>query len=403
MQYFKFQDGFRLARVWLLCIWVAGCTQHSKVSSDASDPFKNCGDAALSAADSLRIGEEINAAHKSAEIEKIFDKKRLAGFNGNVLIAQKGVILYEKSFGYARIKQKDSLSAASSFQLASLSKPFTALAILKLMEAGKLSLEDSVQKFFPEFPYLGIRIKTLLSHRSGLPNYAYVLTDSVRHRNPYPGNMDIIRWLSVVKPKPYHSPDRHFNYSNTNYCLLASIVEKVSGQSFGLFLRDHIFLPLQMENSYVLNTVSERQQTLRTHGHQYGRELPKDNYDDVLGDKGMYSTTVDLYKFYRGLMDGCIISRETMKAAFTPRSFERDGKKNYGYGFRMHLNEDKNPYYIYHGGWWKGYNTMMWLCPEEDFVIIVLGNAYNRSVYQIKEIIDILHGTEQPDDIEKDI
>ncbi len=388
----------------LCCLLVAGCTQHSKVTSDSDNATEDCpGSFRLSAPDSAAVMKEINGTQKIREIEEIFNKKRQAGFNGNVLIAQKGVVLYEKSFGYSKLKQKDTLTAASAFQLASLSKPFTALAILRLQEEGKLSLEDSVERFFPGFPYPGIRVRSLLSHRSGLPNYAYVFTDSVRKVNHYPHNPDIIRWFSRVKPKPYHLPDRHFNYSNTNYCLLASIVEKASGQSFGAYLQDHIFTPLKMENSYLLSTMTRAQQPFKTAGHQHGREIPKDNYDDVVGDKGIYATTGDLYRLYRGLMNGCIISRATMDEAFMPRSFEREGKKNYGYGFRMHLGDDRKAAYIYHGGWWKGYNTMMWMSPDDDFVIIILGNSYNRTVYQIKEIVDVLQGKVQPDDIEQDL
>lgn len=381
---------------------IAGCTQHSKVTDHS--PVVDCGkDRVWSDDKLLQLRKEIHADKKAQEIDAIFTGKRRAGFNGNVLIVQKGITIYQKSFGYSRLKNKDTLNDQSGFQLASLSKPFTALAILQLQEAGKLSLEDSVQKFFPSFPYPGIQIKSLLSHRSGLPNYAYVFTDSVRRVKPFPNNDDIIRWFSIVKPDPYNRPNRNFSYSNTNYCLLASIVEKVSGQPLATFLEEHIFLPLGMKDSYLRATMTESQEAAKTVGHQYGREVPKDSYDDIVGDKGLYSTTGDLYRFYKGLMQGCIINKETMQEAFTPRSFERDGKKNYGYGFRMHLDEHKHPTYLYHGGWWKGYNTIMWMSPEEDFVIIVLGNSYNRTVYQIKEILDVLHGKEQPDDIEKDI
>ncbi|MCU0338803.1 MAG: beta-lactamase family protein, partial [Spirosomaceae bacterium] len=160
-------------------------------------------------------------------------------------------MLYRNSFGYAQIEKKDTLLAASKFQLASLSKTFTAVAILKLYEWGKLSLEDTIQKFIPQFPYHGIQVKSLLSHRSGLPNYAYVLTDSVRKQNPYPTNADIVRWYCAVRPKLYNTPNRYFSYSNTNYALLATIVEKVSGLSFEDFLRKNIFQPLGMKDTWL--------------------------------------------------------------------------------------------------------------------------------------------------------
>jgi CubicO group peptidase (beta-lactamase class C family) len=356
-------------------------------------------DASLSPEKIAQIKKRIKADEKSAKLDSLFQRKfKLERFNGNVLIAQQGVVLYRNSNGYAQVEKKDTLRADSKFQLASLSKTFTAVAILKLYEAGKLSLDDSIQKFIPQFPYSGIQIKTLLSHRSGLPNYAYVLTDSVRKRNPYPTNDDIVRWYCAVKPKLYNIPNRYFSYSNTNYALLATIVEKVSGQKFEDFLKQAIFKPLGMKNTWLVTTQNDSLNQLRTAGYQYNRRLAKDNFDDVVGDKGVYSTTDDIFRWYAGLNGGCVLKPETMKEAFTPRSFEKHGIKNYGYGFRMHVDEaTRQAKYVYHTGWWKGYNTLMWFSPKDKFVIILLSNRYNRSIYQIKPILEILEGKGQVD------
>jgi len=351
-------------------------------------------DATLTSEQISKIRTRIKADQKTASLDSIFRRKyKLERFNGNVLIAQQGVVLYRNSFGYAQIEHKDTMRSESKFQLASLSKTFTAVAILKLYEEGKLKLEDSIQKFIPQFPYSGIQIKSLLSHRSGLPNYAYVLTDSVRKRNPYPCNDDIVRWYCAVKPKLYNTPNRNFSYSNTNYALLATIVERVSGQKFEDYLRQSIFKPLGMKDTYLITSRNDSLNLYRTTGYQYNRRLPKDNFDDVVGDKGVYSTMDDVLRWYSGLSGGCVLRPETMKEAFTPRSFERHGIKNYGYGFRMHVNEaTREPKYVYHTGWWKGYNTLMWFSPKNKFVIIILSNRYNRSIYQIKPILEVLEG-----------
>ena len=351
-------------------------------------------DATLTPEQISKIRMRIKADQKTASLDSIFRRKyKLERFNGNVLIAQQGVVLYRNSFGYAQIEQKDTMRSESKFQLASLSKTFTAVAILKLYEEGKLKLEDSIQKFIPQFPYSGIQIKSLLAHRSGLPNYAYVLTDSVRKRNPYPCNDDIVRWYCAVKPKLYNTPNRNFSYSNTNYALLATIVEKVSGQKFEDYLRQYIFKPLGMKDTYLITSRNDSLNLYRTTGYQYNRRLPKDNFDDVVGDKGVYSTMDDVLRWYSGLSGGCVLRPETMKEAFTPRSFERHGIKNYGYGFRMHVNEaTREPKYVYHTGWWNGYNTLMCFSPKNKFVIIILSNRYNRSIYQIKPILEVLEG-----------
>ena len=348
---------------------------------------------------------DAETAEKIAKIQDIFRRKRNAGFNGNVLIVQKGKILYQNSFGFAHMRAKDTLTADSRFQLASLSKPFTAVAVLKLIQEGRVALDDSVQRFFPDFPYHGVKVDMLLSHRSGLPNYIYSFNDSVRHGRKYPDNLNIMDWYAKVvpTPTPYNRPGRSFNYCNTNYCVLAAIVEKVTGDSFGKYLNSQIFTPLGMQNTYLVTDTTIAATKNRTDGHQYGRRLEKDYYDDVVGDKGLYSTTLDIYRFYNGLTKGLILEKKMLDEAFKPRSFERDGIRNYGYGFRMHIKEDHTPRFIYHGGWWKGYNTMLWVCPEDDAVIIVLGNTYNRSTYDLRELLEVVHGSVKIDDIEKDI
>ncbi|TDE12314.1 serine hydrolase domain-containing protein [Dyadobacter psychrotolerans] len=344
-------------------------------------------------------------ARKIEKIQDIFRRKKNAGFNGNVLIVQKGEVLYQNSFGFAHLKEKDSLTVHSRFQLASLSKPFTAIAILKLIQEGRVSLDDSVQRFFPEFPYHGVKVDMLLSHRSGLPNYIYSFPDSIRHGKKYPSNLDVIEWYGKVipTPTPYNRPGRSFNYCNTNYCVLAGIVEKVTGEPFGQFLNQQIFAPLGMTETFLVTDTSSAAVENRTVGHQFGRRLEKDYYDGVVGDKGLYSTTTDIYRFYNGLTKGLLLDKKLLDEAFKPRSFERAGIRNYGYGFRMHIKEDNTARFLYHGGWWKGYNTMLWVCPEDEAVIIVLGNSYNRSTYDLRELLQVIHGDEKIAEIEKDI
>lgn len=364
--------------------------------------MSNCAqDQVLSKAEEQTIRQQIGADSKARQIDGIIRQKIRSGFNGNVLVAQNGVILYKKSYGLAHFEksERDSLNENSKFQLASLSKTFTAVATLKLIEAGKLSLKDTVQKFFPDFPYPGISIENLLSHRSGLPNYAYAFDDSMhvnfyRYEKPYPDNATIMHWFATVPKTPprYNVPNRTFSYSNTNYMVLASIIEKASGMPFEHFVRKNIFEPLGMKNTWIATTRNDSINQYRTAGYQGNRRIPKDYYDDVVGDKGVYSTIGDLFKWYRALKGDCLIKKSLLSEAFLPRSFERKGTKNYGYGFRMYVDSQNQPEYIYHTGWWKGYNTIFWFSPKDDFVIILLGNRLNKTVYQVKELLEVLHG-----------
>ena len=213
----QFLSGVVVSIVLTLSV---SCGQSSTKVATAA--LRTCADEqTLTAAEQQAIWQSIGADDKARQIEEIFRQKVRAGFNGNVLVAQKGVVLYQKSFGLERFErnQRDSLVPESKFQLASLSKTFTAVATLKLIETGKLSLDDSIQQFYPRFPYHGITIRELLSHRSGLPNYAYAFDDSMkvnfyRREKPYPTNAVIMHWFATVTPTPkkYNVPGRGFSY-----------------------------------------------------------------------------------------------------------------------------------------------------------------------------------------------
>ncbi len=398
----RIKNFWRWFSVLVLGIIGISCGQGQETLNQSACALRTCADEQiLTTAQQAIIRQQINANEKTRQIDEIFRQKVRGGLNGNVLVAQKGMILYKKCFGLGHFErsQRDTLVDDSKFQLASLSKTFTAVGTLKLIEAEKLSFEDSIQKFYPDFPYHGISIRELLSHRSGLPNYQYAFDDSMKvnfykKEKPYPSNATIMHWFATVKPTPhaYNIPGRGFSYSNTNYMVLASIIEKITGLSYEAFIKKTIFEPLGMRQTFVATTKNDSINYHRTAGYQWNRRIPKDYYDDVVGDKGIYSTTGDLFRWYRALNGDCLLPKKMLAEAFLPRSFERKGAKNYGYGFRMMLNEANQPEYIYHSGWWKGYNTMFWFSPKDEYVIIILGNRYNTTVYQVKELISVLHG-----------
>ncbi|GAA4464598.1 serine hydrolase domain-containing protein [Nibrella saemangeumensis] len=395
--------------VWItfisLTIVCSSCESNNdqKQLNRSATAMRNCAkELELSAQEEARIREEIKADQKAQRIKEIARAKFRAGLNGSILVAQKGVILYKGWNGLGHIEKhlRDTIVEDSKFQLASLSKTFTAVATLKLVEAGKLSFEDTIQKFYPDFPYHNITIHDLLSHRSGLPNYAYAFDDSMKinfykRDKPYPTNATIMHWFATVKPTPkrYNIPGRTFSYSNTNYMVLASIIEKVANQPFETFVQKNIFEPLGMNNSYLATSKSESFTVNKTAGYQGNRRIPKDYYDDVLGDKGVYSTVGDLFKWYMALNGDCLLRKKTLAEAFIPRSFEKKSIKNYGYGFRMRLDANEQPEYIYHTGWWKGYNAMFWFSPRHEYVVIMLSNRLNRLVFDVQGIANVLEST----------
>ena len=344
-----------------------------------------------------RIRKDIKADIKAALLEEVMKKKQAQGFNGAVLVAQKGIVIYENAYGYANFKDTVRNTLQSKFQLASLSKTFTAVAVMKLSEQGKLALDNTVKDYYPEFPYDGVTIRSLLCHRSGLPYYQYTFDKVVRGEKIYPTNQEMMKWFATTKPTPpkFNLPDHFFSYNNTNFAVLAALVEKVTGKDFGKYMREDIFLPLGMKDSFIATSKNDSLNINRTYGYQFGQRLAKDYYDDITGDKGVFSTAGDLLKWYTALKENRVITKESLKEMILPRSFEYPGLRNYGYGFRLWVNAKQQTDYVYHTGWWKGYNTIMFFDLREDFVIILLSNRYNRSVYNIKEIVDIMNEGKQ--------
>jgi len=356
----------------------------------------------LTPKEEAHIRKKIHATEKTYALDSLFKRKaKNQGFNGAVLIAQRGVILYQNVFGYADFNKKDSLSIHSAFQLASVSKTFTGAAVLLLAQDKKLKLQDSIQKYIPSFPYHGITIENLLSHRSGLPNYLYSFENKRRLNGAPPTNDTILKWFSEADslPKPYNQPGKSFNYNNTNFILLASIIERVSDMSYEKFIRTRIFEPLGMTHSYIDNIAPDSILFFRTTGHQGNRRREREFFDGVYGDKGIYASAGDMERWYFSLHSGCLLNKHWLKEAFTPRSFEHKSRHNYGLGFRLMTDPKKmeKVHYVYHGGWWAGYSTMFWMDMEADIVIIVLGNRKNNSVYDIKSVLSILEGSKDPD------
>ncbi len=349
----------------------------------------------LSPAEELKIRKEIHASVKSLALDTLFrHKAKSLGFNGAVLVVQRGIILYQNVFGYADIRKKDSLSINSAFQLASISKTFTGTAILLLAQDNKLKLSDSIQQYIPAFPYHGITIENLLSHRSGLPNYLYCFENKRKANGPSPTNDSILKWFSEADslPAAYNRPGKSFNYNNSNFIILASIVAKVSAMSYPDFIRTRIFEPLGMAHSFIDTIAPDSILRFRTIGHQGNRCREREFFDGVYGDKGVYSSVGDMERWYFALHSGCLLSKHYLKEAFTPRSFEHKSRHNYGLGFRLmtETSDMKKVHYVYHGGWWAGYSTMLWMDMDADIAIIILGNRKNACVYDIKSVLSIV-------------
>jgi CubicO group peptidase (beta-lactamase class C family) len=334
-----------------------------------------------------KIENAIDSA-KYLQIDKIlteaFNKGR---FNGHVIYAENGKILYNSFFGYEHLRTKKPLTDTSVFQLASTSKPMTAVAILKLHQDRKLDIDKPVVHYLTDFPFQTITVKHLLQHRSGLPNYMHLADNNNWNWRTIMTNADIIPLLIRTKARLQFNPDSRFQYNNTNYALLANIVEKVSGKTFPNYMNDHIFKPLGMHRTYVFQ-YDLRHTYNAVSGFDFNRkrgffERHADYLDGVMGDKGIFSTANDLFLFDQALHTNKIISQKTLDLAFTPaKPFDEKHNRDYGLGFRLKLDEN-NQTVAYHHGWWRGFRTyyvhdfhnnrtLIWLNNRSDVRIAAL-------------------------------
>lgn len=265
------------------------------------------------------------------------------------------------------------------------------MAIMMLKEQGVLTYEDSVQQYFPWFPYKGITIRHLLTHRSGLPDYTYFSEKHWPNRNLPISNQQVLQLLTEHQPQVYYQPDKRFFYSNTGYLLLAAIVEEASGIPFDSFLQKRIFEPLEMTRTYTYNPELTAQTGLVATGYLSGRRKRTPDYlDSVLGDKGVYSTVEDLYKWDQALYTQKLVKRATLKEAFAVTNAVDKKTEDYGFGWRIRQVESGDTV-AYHGGLWHGYNTYFLRNPKDHSTIIVLSNLTNGSLNYMKDVRNFLY------------
>jgi len=325
--------------------------------------------------------------------EIVTNLHRKSGFNGNVLVAKNGKIIYERAIGWADHLHRDSLKINSVFELASVSKPFTSTAIMMLVEDGKLKLNQNVKEFYPDFPCDSITVEHLLTHKSGMMNYVYFVDDlwKAQKKDERPGitNQDVMKLIAEHKPNPYSKPNRRFHYNNSNFMVLAAIIEKVSGQKYSQFMAENIFKQLGMKNTAVYSKAEFDKIPVDVVGHdrKWRRSVAQNFLDGPVGDKGIYSTIHDLYLFDRAMRKAKLLKPETMDSVYAPHNVMQRGHFNYGYGWRTFEN-GKNKV-VYHTGWWHGFRNIYLRQVNKDITIILLTNLTNGSLLKLDELYKV--------------
>ncbi len=321
-------------------------------------------------------------AKRIKQADKVFTDLSNNGLNGVVLYAEQGQVIYEKAFGWRDLtkRQKDSLRIDDAFQLSSDSKMFTAEAIMLLKAEGKLDYDTDIKKYIPEFPYEGVTVRMLLTHRSGLPRYDSMADEFWPDRKKPFSNEALIKMLIDNKPEPYGPPDGSYFYNNINYALLATVVERVSKQHFEDFMRERIFEPVGMSSSYIYSMRNESEVSMyvptEVQGHDMYRSGPVKTQNDylngVMGDKIMYSTVEDIWKYNQALDAHLLLPDSLQAEAFVPGSPDWKNGENYGFGWRL---SQEYPDIYFHFGWWKGYRSAIIRDVRRHRFLVILCNT----------------------------
>jgi len=336
-----------------------------------------------------------NVFSQQEKIDSLFATQK--DFSGVVLIAENGKPVYHKAFGYREFEPQIPLQTADIFELASVSKQFTAMIIMMLKEKGLLNYDDSVRKYL-EIPYKGITIRNLLTHTSGLPDYQEIM-DTYWDKSKVAGNPDCIEYLNRYAPPKRFEPGEKYEYSNTGYMLLASIAEKASGKDFIDLCRKWIFRKLKMKSTDI-RTLEEKKATKNfAIGHIYVEErskwvradsFPSSNYTIWLGNrKGpgrISSTAADLLKWDQALYTEKLIRQSTLQEAFTPMKLNDGSLSNYGFGWSLRADSILGKI-VWHNGDNPGYKTQIIRYIDKRKTIIALNNnAYSNFNPLIKQL-----------------
>lgn len=355
-------------------------------------------------------------AQRLKEIDSVFtvlNKQR--GFSGNILIAEKGKVIYERSFGFSNYDKRTPLASNHMFNIASVSKTITAVAVMQLIEQGLVSLEDDITTYLEHLPYKGIQIQHLLTHTSGLPK---VQIQPFRKEISGKGytNEELLEVYSQIAPELYFSPGSNYNYANTNYIFLALIIEKVSGMPFDQFLQQHIFEPSGMLQTFLF----ERNvpQHLKKNVASYYRKpkwLSKQfhlvdtlaaniedsaTFDKVYGASSIHTTTRDLFKFHTALQNGVLLSKDMLRIMYTPnrlsskKEYTVNGKSNYpavlGEGWRV-ANDSSAGKIVFHSGGFQGGRSFLIRNLNKDQCVILLTNNVETNRYTFSAPMRILN------------
>lgn len=325
-------------------------------------------------------------ADKQERLDRLVAEYHAKGeFNGAILISEGDNIICDTVVGYKDLHFKALLTPETPFYIASVSKAFTALAVMQLKEQGKLGYDNAISAHLAGLPTFAenITIRQLLTHTSGLPDYE-------KHMPAIPGrtNRDVLDWLAGCTHSDF-KPGERFEYNNTGYVLLALIIENVSGLTYSGYLHENIFAPAGMSHTFVCGDPAP---ACNDRAIGYGKEGQPDDYNSlVTGAGGIFSTTKDLLSWLRELDNGLFVSQEELQAAYSPATLNDGTRSGYGFGWYI-TGSGENIIVLSHAGRMNGFRSLVWRDTQKKISIIILSNRGNALPLEklVDDILNIL-------------
>lgn len=294
-------------------------------------------------------------------VESYYDKGE---FNGSVLAVNHGKTVCDTALGLSNMEENIKMEKTTPIYIASLSKPFTAVSVMLLQQKGLLNYDDKASKYIELPAYAqNVSIRQLLNHTSGIKDY-----ESIIFSKKGLNNQDVLDWLNGLNKLEFPSGSR-FEYSNSGFIILSLIIEKVSKQSYGTFLSEHIFVPLGMKNTWVYDSSTAD----KNRATGYNKDKQSDDYSILTtGDGGIYSTPEDLFRFDQALRSFKLINKNNTDLMYTPAKLS-DGKLS-NYGFGWFTEESDGGKTVSHTGGLSGFRAIFWRDLNSNSCIIALTN-----------------------------
>jgi len=342
------------------------------------------------------VAQTANTSKKQLQIDSLLKTIYKTDAPGiSISIIEKENLIFKNGYGIADLETKTALNSKTNFNIGSLTKQFTALAILQLAESKKLSLDDHLEKFFPGLDKKVaeiVTVKELLTHSSGIIDH-YDLTDTKSLKHAHINDV-----LNAIKntDSTYFPPGSHFRYSNTGYCLLSLIIEKISGVSYAQYLKKNIFMPLDMKKTVVWS----EKENIENQASGYEFDSAANSFKNsganeniffsTEGDGGIYTSCDDYVKWFTALQSGKIFPKEMIRQARSSQ-FIIDKENHLSYGYGWFVEESSVPAKVYHSGSNGGFRSYSFSIPEKNFLIIIFSNRDDVDLEKlIKKIYTII-------------